>query len=344
MLGTACGLALACGINAYLPLFVLGLLARSGNVSLQSGFSWLQTPLVLVGLLCLALLDVVADKIPGLDHAWDVPHTLARPLAAVLCVAAVLSTQSDVARVLIALVGGALGGSVHTSKAAARLASTSGGGGVPSLPISIGEDIIVVLLLVLSFATPKVSLALAAVTLALLIWFAPTMVHILRLQWHVLRRLRDSLTGATSANDPADARQRSLFAAPRWAILAGNAITGPDEPLRSAQRVTIHGAKLPRHGWLLVTEKRLLLVGQTITRHTKLYEAPLLYIRVARLERGLLFPALHLLDLDGNRLRIRLIDADDTLIHDVAEATLASSPADALTSLPDPRGRFRRIG
>ncbi len=344
MLGTASGLALTCGINAYLPLFVLGVLSRTGTISLQPGFSWLLAPAVLAGLLVLALVDLVADKIPVLDHAWDIPHTVARPIAAILCVAAVLDTNSDITRTLVALLGGALGGSVHTGKAAARLASSSGGGGLLSLPISIAEDLAVIVLLVLSFAAPAVTLALGVIALALFLWFAPTLWHVLRLQWHVMRGVLRSLTGSGATLSPESIRQHSLFQLPDWALSAVNGITGPDDPPRSALQVTVRGLKVPRHAWLVITEKRIVLAGRTLTHVVKLHELPLLYIRVAQLRRGWLFPSLNLLDLDGKRLRIDMIDAPELLVQDVAAATLASLPPDARNSISDPPSGVRRIG
>lgn len=344
MFGTASGLALACGINAYFPLFVLGVAARSGNIRLQDGFGWLQSPGVLAGLLALALLDLVLDKIPAADHAWDVIHTAARPIAAVLCVAAVVNVDSGVARALLAVVGGALGGAVHTGKATARLAASGGGGGLLSLPISLAEDAVVVLIVTLAFLAPKLTLALAALFVALCIWFAPTLLYVVRLQWHVVRAVLASLRGSGAPPTIEVARQRSLFRAPDWALHAATALSGPDEPLRLALRMTARGPALPRHGWLLASERRLFIAGRSLLRRERIVEIPLLYVRVARLDHGWLFSRLDLLDLDGRRYAVRFVEDDDLLVQDVAELTIASLPPDANRAIAGPRPIARRIG
>lgn len=79
---TGTGLATAAGLNAALPLLVLGALDRwTTLVTLPEGWAWLSDEWVLVVLGVLLLLDVVADKVPGLDHVNDVVATVVRPTA-----------------------------------------------------------------------------------------------------------------------------------------------------------------------------------------------------------------------------------------------------------------------
>ena len=63
------GLSGAAGLNAYIPLLVVGLLTRSGLMNLAQPFDLLANPWVLLGIAVLGLLDFVGDKIPGVDHA-----------------------------------------------------------------------------------------------------------------------------------------------------------------------------------------------------------------------------------------------------------------------------------
>src|SRR5205809_34745 len=72
----------------------------------------------------LTLADLVADKIPGVDHVWDVIHTVMRPIAGSL-VAAVSSHQTGADLLIPVLGGGVLAGMTHTTKAATRVVSTS---------------------------------------------------------------------------------------------------------------------------------------------------------------------------------------------------------------------------
>jgi hypothetical protein len=77
---TGTGLASAAGLNAYVPLLVVGLIARYTDLlTLGSGWQWLEHPVVLVLFGVLLVLEFAADKIPGVDSVNDVVQTLVRP-------------------------------------------------------------------------------------------------------------------------------------------------------------------------------------------------------------------------------------------------------------------------
>src|SRR3712207_5900749 len=74
------GLAAAAGLNAYIPLLSLGLLSRFTDVvTLPSGWSWLENEWVLGVVGVLLLIEVVADKVPAVDHLNDIVQTVVRP-------------------------------------------------------------------------------------------------------------------------------------------------------------------------------------------------------------------------------------------------------------------------
>src|SRR5262249_53977104 len=67
----------ASGINGYMGGLLMGCLGRFlGADGVPAG---LQRTDVLVAAAVLTALDVVADKIPYVDSAWDVVHTVIRP-------------------------------------------------------------------------------------------------------------------------------------------------------------------------------------------------------------------------------------------------------------------------
>ena len=87
---TGTGLATSAGLNAYIPLLALGLLDRfTGLVDLPAGWTWLSADASLWILGALLALELVADKIPGVDAVNDVVQTVVRP-------APVLSAAEDV--------------------------------------------------------------------------------------------------------------------------------------------------------------------------------------------------------------------------------------------------------
>ena len=70
------------GLNAYIPLLTMGLLARyTEAISLPAGWSWLANGWTLIILGLLLAIEVVADKVPIVDHVNDVVQTFVRPTA-----------------------------------------------------------------------------------------------------------------------------------------------------------------------------------------------------------------------------------------------------------------------
>ncbi len=79
---TGFGLASAAGLNAYIPLLALGLLARFTDlVALPPGWAWLDNGWVMAIVAALLAVEVVADKVPALDSINDTVQTLVRPTA-----------------------------------------------------------------------------------------------------------------------------------------------------------------------------------------------------------------------------------------------------------------------
>lgn len=181
---TGSGLAASAGLNAYIPLLVMGLLARfSDLIHLPAGWSWLSNGWVLVILVILLAVEVVADKVPVVDHVNDIVQTVVRPTAGGLAFGAGSSSQtvtvSDpgsffgshqwvpvAAGVLIAL-------SVHGVKAAARPVINVSTAGFGAPVASTLEDVGSVLMSVLAILMP----VLVLVGLGLLVWGAVSVVR-----------------------------------------------------------------------------------------------------------------------------------------------------------------------
>ena len=79
---TGTGLAVAAGLNAYIPLLMLGLAGRFLDfVDLPANWAWLENPWVLGILGVLLVVEIVADKIPAVDSINDILQTVVRPAA-----------------------------------------------------------------------------------------------------------------------------------------------------------------------------------------------------------------------------------------------------------------------
>ena len=107
----AFGLSAASGLNAYVPLLVVGLLARFTNlIHLHGPYDVLTHPLVLAALAALAALDFVGDKVPGVDHVLHLLGLVVHPAAGALLFLAANSDTATVNPVLAAVCGLALAG------------------------------------------------------------------------------------------------------------------------------------------------------------------------------------------------------------------------------------------
>jgi hypothetical protein len=92
---TGTGLAASAGLNAYIPLLAIGLLARFTNViTLPSGWQWLENGWVLAILVVLLAIEMVADKVPALDSVNDAVQTFIRPTSGGLAFGAGATSQT----------------------------------------------------------------------------------------------------------------------------------------------------------------------------------------------------------------------------------------------------------
>jgi hypothetical protein len=140
---TSAGLGLGAGINAYATLLVFGIVARWQPAIFHDDLArfFASTPvLIVVGVLY--LIEFIADKVPTVDHVWDIIHTLIRPVAGALVAWAAVSDHIPHGAVILAAVigGGAALGS-HATKATLRGASTLTTGGLGNPILSVIEDI-----------------------------------------------------------------------------------------------------------------------------------------------------------------------------------------------------------
>jgi len=169
--GTSYGLAFASGVNAYLPLLSFAIAARWFHpYKVNPDFQFITQDWFIIVLVILAIADLVADKIPGVDHVWDATHTVIRPIAGAI-VAAASANVSGAGLPVTLVLGGTLAGMTHTTKAATRIACTTTTAGLLNTVISIVEDIIVVITILLSLFTPYVMLIVIAIFVLLFLIF-----------------------------------------------------------------------------------------------------------------------------------------------------------------------------
>lgn len=169
-LATAIGLGASAGLNAWATLLVFGVIARlqpswfPGDVATF----FASTP-VLIALAVVYLVEFVADKVPTVDHAWDVIQTVIRPLAGAVVAYASASDTIDTQWVVIASIaaGGTALGS-HLGKSGTRLASTAGTGGLANPILSVIEDVVAVGQAILAILFPLLALLVVVLLFAMM--------------------------------------------------------------------------------------------------------------------------------------------------------------------------------
>lgn len=204
----------ASGLNAWATLAVLGLLARFTES--QAVPAVLGRTDVLIVVAVLALLELVADKVPGLDSLWDAFSTAVRPVVgavlAVLLAAGSSTLAADSAdpgslttsslstgsltTVALAALGGGTALASHLAKSGLRLAINTSPEPVSNVAASVANDVSLVGVLALALASPLAAAGLAA---ALLV----TGLVLLGLVQHQLRRGLRSLRGRLSGRPAA---------------------------------------------------------------------------------------------------------------------------------------------
>lgn len=177
---TGFGLATAAGLNAYIPLLLLGLLSRFTDlVTLPHAWSWLENGWVMVIVAVLLTVEVVADKIPALDTVNDTIQTFVRPTAGGIVFGSGTASQTSavtdpgafaqsgqwvpiVVGVIVALI-------VHLGKMAVRPAANVATAGIAAPVLSTVEDVTSVGLVFLAVLLPVLVLV-AVIALAWAVW------------------------------------------------------------------------------------------------------------------------------------------------------------------------------
>jgi len=158
---TAFGLSSSAGLNAYLPLLVVALLARFTDlITLKPPWDALESWWVIGVLAVLLLIEMFVDKVPALDSVNDVIQTFIRPAAGAVLFAASAGVISEVHPVLAMICGLLLAGGVHAVKATARPVITGTTGGLLNPLVSTAEDVTALVVSVLSILAPILGVVL----------------------------------------------------------------------------------------------------------------------------------------------------------------------------------------
>lgn len=156
------GLAAAAGLNAWIPLLVLGAAARwlpGGFIELAAPYQFLTADWFLVLVAVLGLIEFFADKVAVVDHVNDVIQTIIRPMAGAVLFASTSGVVDGIHPTLALVLGFLAAGSVHGIKSAARPIVTAATGGVGNPIVSFIEDAISLAMTLAAILLPLLLLA-----------------------------------------------------------------------------------------------------------------------------------------------------------------------------------------
>lgn len=164
-LAVAMGLSLAAcaGIRTFLPLLAMGLATRMhwDFLPAHSWYAWTGSNEALIIFGSAAVIELLADKVPGLDHVLDVFHTVARPVAgAMVAIGAFQGMPPAYAVPLGIIVGAPIAGSFHLTRAGTRVASTGFTLGLANPILSVLEDVVSIVGIALALLQPLLAAVL----------------------------------------------------------------------------------------------------------------------------------------------------------------------------------------
>lgn len=174
-------LAWMAGFRAYMTVFGLGLAGWAGWADLPAGLELAASPWVLGAAGVLTVIEFSADKIPGVDSAWDLVQTVVRiPVGAWLAAAAAAPPEEALGIGWLAA-GAATALGSHALKTGSRLLINTSPEPASNWAASTGEDAATLAGLALLFSHPWLALALligfSVLLFTLLLWIARRLLH-----------------------------------------------------------------------------------------------------------------------------------------------------------------------
>ncbi len=169
---SAFGLSASAGLNAYIPLLIIALLAKFTTlIQLSKPWDALTSWWVIGLLVVLSVIEFFADKVPAVNHINDAIQTFVRPAAGAILFAASAKAVTNIHPILSLALGLMVSGSVHAVKSVAvRPAVTAVTGGVGNIPVSVAEDLTSTVLSIVSIIIPVLIACLMVLITAWIIW------------------------------------------------------------------------------------------------------------------------------------------------------------------------------
>ncbi|GIK57099.1 MAG: DUF4126 domain-containing protein [Chloroflexi bacterium] len=155
---SAFGLAGASGLNAYIPLLIVAVLAHyplgDPALKLAEPYNLLGEWWAIVIISILLIIEMLVDKIPAVDSLNDGIQTFIRPAAGAILFAASANLITEIHPAVSLIAGLLVAGGVHTVKMTARPVVTASTVGTGNWAVSLLEDVTAVVVTLLAIFVP----------------------------------------------------------------------------------------------------------------------------------------------------------------------------------------------
>lgn len=153
------GLASATGLRTFLPLLMLALAAKFGwfGVRLIDQMEWLVSWPAIAALATATVAEFAGDKIPAVDHALNAIGYVTRPVAGAVAAGSVFWAVDPTAAAVAGIIVGAPAAlAFNAAQTGARVGSTATTGGLGNPVVSLIEDVLAALTVIVAFLAPVV--------------------------------------------------------------------------------------------------------------------------------------------------------------------------------------------
>ncbi len=172
-ISTTLGISWASGINLYATILTMGFMHNTGAIVLPEGIDYVADPLVLMAAGAMFMVEFFADKIPGIDTAWDGMHTFIRIPAAVAMAYGAAEGMGPVIELSSAIIGGTLATTSHATKAGSRVIINTSPEPFSNWAASFTEDLVVIGGVWTALMHPWIFICLLGLFILLSIWLLP---------------------------------------------------------------------------------------------------------------------------------------------------------------------------
>jgi hypothetical protein len=163
------GLAASCGFRVFVPMLVMGVAVRAGQLELSEGWQWLGSWPALTAFSVACVAEIGAYYIPWIDNALDTIHTPTAVVAGIIATAACVSNMHPLLQWSTAIIaGGGIAAAVQGTTVLLRGTSTATTGGLGNFVVSTGELVMSFIMSVLAVLLPILG-AIVLFTIAVLV-------------------------------------------------------------------------------------------------------------------------------------------------------------------------------